>query len=211
MNKATKIIVSTLGVFAGIGGLDHGILEILHGNVPTKGFIINALAAGTTWSLWKQGGEGAFTLIPNYLITGIVAIIVSLVIIIWSIGFIQSKKGSLIFLLLCILLFLAGGGIAQVLFFILAWAVSTRINKPLIWWRKVLPKNIRVIIAKFWLSLLIVFSILLLIAFEIAIFGFIPGLNNPELVLHVCWLILVVALVVLLLTFITGFASDILR
>ena len=206
MRSATKIIVSTLGVIIGIGGIDHGFLETLHGNIPTSG---NALGEGNNWTLWKQGGEGAFTLIPNYLITGIVSIIVSFSIIIWSIGFIHRKKGSQLFLFLCILLFLVGGGVAQLLLIILTWAVSTRINKPLIWWQKILPKNIRSVLAKLWLGSLIVFSLLFLSALEIAIFGFVPGLNDPELILHICWSILGIALGILLLTFVSGFSYDI--
>jgi hypothetical protein len=211
VRNATRTIVSTLGVFIGIGGIDHGFLETLHGNIPTSGFMINALGEGNNWTLWKQGGEGAFTVIPNFLLTGIVSIIVSLLIIIWSIGFIHRKEGSQLFLLLGFLLFLVGGGVAQVLFIILAWAVSTRINKPLTWWRKILTKNIRGTIAKLWLGSLIVFSLLFFTALEIAIFGFVPGVNNPELILHICWSILGSALGILLLTFVSGFAYDIER
>jgi uncharacterized PurR-regulated membrane protein YhhQ (DUF165 family) len=106
MNRATRIIVSILGVLLAMSGMIHGYFEILQGNAPTDGLILDSV--------------GAFTVIPNFLITGIVAIIVSLSIIIWTVGFIHRKNGPHVFILLCILLFLVGGGIAQIVFFALA-------------------------------------------------------------------------------------------
>jgi len=32
---------------------------------PTPGLIVNAFGAGYRWTVWKQGGEAAFTLIPK--------------------------------------------------------------------------------------------------------------------------------------------------
>ena len=43
MNKAT-MVVSTLGIIFGIGGISHGIFEILQGNTPTDGMIISAIS-----------------------------------------------------------------------------------------------------------------------------------------------------------------------
>lgn len=104
-----------------------------------------------------------------------------------------------------------GGGVGQLIFIILTWAGSIRINKSLIWWRKVLPKNIRVVIGKLWLASLIVFFLMSLSALEMAIFGFVLNVNNPEQVLHICLAILGFALVILLLIFVSEFAHDIER
>ena len=130
VNRATRIIASTLGVLLGMGGLDHGILEAMQGNTPTGGHLINALAAGTSWSLLKQGGEGAFTVVPNFLLTGILSIAMALAVIVWSAWFIHRRRGSLVLLLLCLFLVLVGGGIAQILFIAITLAVSTRIRSP---------------------------------------------------------------------------------
>ena len=209
MNRAVRMISSTLGVFIGIGGLDHGILETMHGNTPIDGFFIFALAPGTNWSVWKNGGEGAFTLIPNFLITGIVSIIVGLLIIVWSVGFINKKRGSTVFLLLSILLLFVGGGIGQIVFFILTWAISTRINKPLTLWQKFLHKNTRIAISKLWPGLLILFSLLFLTALEIAIFGYVPGVYDLELIQFTCWSILGLAIIIIFIAFVSGIAYDI--
>jgi len=113
INNATKVIVSTLGVILGISGMCHGFFEVLQGNTPTNALIIHAI--GTQNMMWAYGNEPAFTLIPNFLITGIAAIIVSLAVIVWSIGFVHKKNGPFIFLLLFILLFLVGGGLVFII------------------------------------------------------------------------------------------------
>ena len=204
--SATRAIVSTLGVLLALGGMDHGLFEALQGNKPTGGLIVHAI--GEQNRMWAYGTEDAFTLIPNFRTTGVAAVVVSVMILVWSAGFVHKKNGSLVFLLLSILLFLVGGGVAQVVFFTLAWAVSTRINKPVTWLRVVFPESVRRALAKLWLWLLIVFTLLALIALEIAIVGYVPRVNNPKLALHICWSILAVSLVVLLAALVCGFAHD---
>ena len=186
--------------------MDHGLLEVLQGNQPTGGLIVHAI--GEQNRMRAYGTEDAFTLIPNFLITGVAAIVVSVMILVWSVGFVHKKNGSLVFLLLSILLFLVGGGVAQIVFFILAWAVSTRINKPVTWLRVVFPEGVRGVLANLWLWLLIVFTSLALIALEIAIVGYVPRVSDPKLTLHTCWSILAVSLGILLAAFVCGFAHD---
>ena len=100
-NKKTKITASILGILLGMAGfVNHGIFEVLQGNSSTKGFMIEAI--GEAHRFWVHGTEGAFTLIPNFLITGICVMIVSLSIIIWSIKFIHIKHGATVFLFLLI-------------------------------------------------------------------------------------------------------------
>jgi hypothetical protein len=116
-NAATRTIASTLGVLVGIGSIEHGLLECLQGFRPTPGLIVNALGSGYRWTVWKQGGEGAFTLIPNFLVTGVVATLLGLVMIIWSVRFMSSPHGPTVFLSLGIASFLTGGGVAQIVLF----------------------------------------------------------------------------------------------
>lgn len=209
MGNATRAIVSTIGVILAISGIVHGFFEVLQGNAPTNGVIISAI--GEANRMWIHGNEPAFTLIPNFLVTGTLAMIVSLAIIIWSVGFVHKKNGPLIFLLLFILLFLVGGGIGQIIFFTLAWAVATRINKPLTQWRKLLPERSRRRLSKLWIWSLIAGSLLLITALEIAVFGLVPGTNDPNLVSTIMVTSLGVALGFFLLTFVAGFAHDIER
>ncbi len=207
MNRATRIIVATLGVMLGIAGINHGFFEILQGNTPTGGLIIQAI--GDTQQMWLHGTEEAFTIFPNFLITVILAIITSIAIMIWSVGFVHKKHGPTVFILLFVLLFLTGGGIGQVVFFMPTWLASTRINKPLTWWRKVLTESARRVLAKPWPFTLGAGVIFFLIALEIAIFGFVPGVKDPDTALAICWSLLLVAWILMLFSFVSGFADDI--
>lgn len=209
MNQATRINVATIGVIFGIGGMSHGFFETLQGNTPTGGLLIHAISAGNSWTRWTEGGEAAFTIIPNFLVTGITAMIVGLAIIIWSIRFIHTQRGPLIFLLLFILLFFVGGGIGQVAFFVPAWLVATRIHKPLSWWQNVLPPSVHSVLAVVWPWVLAVASVLILIALIIAVFGYLPGIQDMDQVLSITLLIVGLSLACFLLAFVAGFAHDI--
>ncbi len=75
MNKS-RITASILGVFAGLGGgVFHGIGEILQGSVTPNGIYIQA------WPIMQAtAGEPAMTIVPNFLLTGILAIIMGIVV-----------------------------------------------------------------------------------------------------------------------------------
>src|SRR3972149_3049179 len=156
MNNATRTIVATLGTIFGLSGMNHGLFEFLQGNVPTGGLLISAI--GESHKMWPHGDEMAFTLIPNFLITGIAAVIVGLALIIWSLGFVHRKHGPAVLLLLFILLFLVGGGVAQILFFPWICLVSTRINNPLSRWMKILPVKVQKPLGKVRLGVLVLWA-----------------------------------------------------
>ena len=152
---------------------------------------------------------GAFSIIPNFLITGIAAITVGLLIVTWSIGFVHTRKGPLVFILLSILLFLVGGGFGQVPLFTLAWAVTTRISQPLTWWRKVLSAGPRRLLTTLWLGSFVASMLLFVVGVEIWLLDFVPGVTDATLKLHICWLFLIAGLAMLCLTIVSGFAKDI--
>jgi hypothetical protein len=207
MNKATRINVAILGTIFGISGMSHGFFESLQGNVPTDGLFIFAI--GEAQKMWPHGDEPAFTLIPNFLLTGIAAMIVGLILIIWSLGFVHKKYGSTVLILLFILLLLVGGGVAQVLFFPFLWLVATRIHQPLTWWRKILSAGIQKPLASLWPWTLVISAGLLAFALEIATTGFVPGVSDPDAALSIMLFCLGMEVIMFPLTFVTGFAYDI--
>jgi hypothetical protein len=79
---------------------------------------------------WNQC-EPAMTIIPSFLVTGILAIILGLIVTLWSAFFVQKKRGGLVLILVCIPLLLFGGGIFPPLIGAIAGALGTRIHKPL--------------------------------------------------------------------------------
>ncbi len=119
-----RAAASIIGVFAGVTGASHGPGEILQGNVIPSGLLIEA------WpELTSLGGEPAMTIIPSFLITGILAIILGLIVTVWAAAFVQRKNGGLILILLSIMMLLVGGGIVPPIFGVAAGIIGTRIKR----------------------------------------------------------------------------------
>ena len=169
-NGATRVAASALGVLVGLTGVEHCFFEIFQGNVSPSGLMIEAI--GPAQRFWEYGIERALTIIPNFFVTGIFAIIVGLLVTMWAGAFIDRKYGALVLLLLSITLWLVGGGFAPIFMSLLASAAATRINKPLKWWRKHLSVKLQVFLAKLWPWSIIAFVALFLVSVEIAIFGY---------------------------------------
>jgi hypothetical protein len=194
-NKSTSIYVLILGILIGLGGMAHGIFDTFQGNKPTSDILKRI---------------GAFSLLPTYIIAGITTIIVSFSLIIWTIRFIDKKNGPFIFLILSILLFLTGGGIAIIVGFLLTWLVATRINKPLSWWEKVLSENSRKLLSRFWIVSLITGFLFLSVGILIWLLFTPPGeIYKITIANYLCWSFLCSGLLFQALTIISGFARDI--
>lgn len=206
--NSTKTIASTLGVVGGIGGGIHGFFEVIQGNQPTNGFIIAAVGKGNNWTKWTNGTEGSFTIIPNFFVTGIAVIIIGLLLAVWSFRFIDTKRGSSIFLIIALGLFLVGGGIAQVPFIFLTTVLASRINKPQGWSKTANVRTMFRVATKQWLGLLIVFVLMLAAAFEISLFGFLPGITDLNTLNLICWSLLVISSGILLVSILGGFVHD---
>jgi hypothetical protein len=95
-------------------------------------------------------GEPAMTLIPNLLVTGILAILFSLVFLVWAAFFVQRKNGALVMILLSIAMLLSGGGIFPPFFGVLIGAVAFKIHSPLAWWRSHLSPATQGFLRKLW-------------------------------------------------------------
>ncbi len=131
MRKATRISATVLGLTAGVAGIEHGYFEILQGNTRPEGLLIPSIGPPCVPELsWNQC-EPAMTVIPNFLITGILAIVFAIIVMVWSAFFVQKRYGGLVLILLCIPLLLFGGGIFPPLIGIIAGGLGTRIHKPL--------------------------------------------------------------------------------
>lgn len=201
--SATRIIASTLGVFGGLMSMEHGFFETLQGNHAPNSIIIDAIGHQANGVF--QGSEPALTIIPNFLVTGILAIIVSPIVMVWAAKFIQRKNGVLFLILLSTILFLIGGGLAPLLILVIASAIGTRINKPLTFWRMHLSGNVGRFLTKLWPYSFIVLFLPSLINVQNAIFGDFFGLNIPNF----SAILFLFIFGLLLLSVISGFAHDI--
>ena len=207
-NRATKRIAAMFGVLVGLAGIDHGFFEILQGNVAPESIMIAAI--GPAQRFWEYGTETALTLIPNFLISGILAVILGLTIVIWAGWFLHRRFAAAVLLLLVIALFLVGGGFAPIFMSLLASLIASRIDKPLKVWRTLLPGAVGRFLARLWPGVLVTFVVVFVISVEIAIFGwpltlFFPPATAFELLNMISY----VMLGLMLFTPVTGFAHDI--
>lgn len=166
MRKATRIIATTFGVFAGFGGLEHGYFEILQGNVRPESIMIASMGAPCVPEEIWHTCEPAMTIIPNFLATGILAMVLGLVTIVWAGAFVQRRKGGAILVLLSFGLLLLGGGIFPPVIGIIGGVVGTRINAPL----KKQPGPVWRMLAKIWPWIIVVFFVWLFGQFVIGYF-----------------------------------------
>jgi len=156
MRKATKTVATWFGISAGIAGVEHGYYEILQGNLPTNSLMISSIGPPCIPDEIWNACEPALTIIPNYFISGIFSVIIGLLIIIWSIFFIQSRFGGIILILMSIALLLFGGGIFPPLIGIVGGIAATRINVPIY---AVQEKRSNLFAANMWPWPLIIFLV----------------------------------------------------
>jgi hypothetical protein len=165
--SAMRWVATIYGTLVGLAGIEHGIFEILQGDNPTTDIMINAI--GEAYKFWLGSSERALTIIPNFLWTGILAVVFGIIVVIWATFFVERKYGASVMFILTITLFLVGGGFAPIFVSILSVAAATKISKPLSWWREHFPAGNA--FANLWPSILILFVIVFWSAVGIQIFG----------------------------------------
>jgi hypothetical protein len=192
-----------LGILAGLLGLVHGYLETRQGNAAPSGIFILAVGPPCQANKLWHACYPAMTFIPNFFVTGVLAIIVSLIIILWAAVFVQRKNGGYILILLSIIQFLVGGGYISPILGLVAGGIGTVIQAPLNCLRAHLSVRWRRLLAKWWPSSLIAFVFWLI---GIGILGYFFN----DFVLGLARLPLSFTLgLLLLLAVLTGFAHDI--
>lgn len=182
-SSAARTVASLFGILAGLGGMTHGIGEVLQGNVAPNGIVINSWTQGPIAT--NMGGEPGITLVPNLLVTGLLTILVSLSILVWATRYVQRKNGGRILIGLSMLMLLVGGGIGPPLIGILAGVAGTGIGAPLSGWRSRLPLNARHILAALWpwlFAVAIISGSFLVVGSLILVFFF--GLDDADLFLN---------------------------
>jgi hypothetical protein len=207
-NRATLIVTLTVVALLAFAGFEHGLFEAMQGNRPT-GAPAGIRAIGEDMMWWEHGSEDAFTFIPSFLITGVAAMAVSIFIFLWAAFGLTTKRGVLVLLLLFILLVLVGGGIGFIPFFLVTCAYATRLTKPLTWWRKKLGPGARRVLAPLWPWAMGFAVVCWLIALEMAVFGYFPGLKDPDVILYTCWSFLLGTMIFINISYVSAFAVDI--
>lgn len=203
MRNATRLMTSACGGLVGLAGLEHGIGEILQGWVGPGGTVILSWPGSVFFR--SLGGEPAMTIVPNLLVTGILAILFSLLYVAWATVLVERKHSGLALILLSVVMLLVGGGFGPPILGIIIGAAATRIEAPLGWWRARLSSGLRHLLGGLWPWFLGACLIAWLAMFPgVALLGYFFGLNDSNLVMALA----LCMLGSLLLTIMAGFAHD---
>jgi hypothetical protein len=189
-------------VYAGLLGAVHGYFETLQGNAAPAGIVINAIGAPCRGDMVWHACLPAMTLIPSFRITGVLAILVSLAVLVWAAAFVQRRRGGLVLILLSIMLLLVGGGFIPPTLGIIAGMVATRVNAPFTRWRARLSPNTVRFLAKLW-----PWSLVAYVAWVLP--QWIVGRFFNEFMLKQGFLVSILTNGLLLLSIFTAFAHDI--
>lgn len=208
MTNATRVVVSTFGAIMGVAGIEHGVGEVLQGNVAPAGMAILSWPESEVFSI--MAGEPALTIVPNLLVTGILAIIFSAIFLVWSTVLVERKNAGLVMILLAVAMLPFGGGFFPPVLAMGIGLVGTMINGRHEWWRRRLPAGSGQLIGKLWrwsLGIGVTCWLSLFPGTVIAAYFF--GADTvdaiaPNLVL---WLV-IPAFTLMLLAIFTGFAKD---
>jgi hypothetical protein len=198
MRKATKIVATWLGIAAGLAGLEHGYFEILQGNARPASLAFPSMGSPCDPATAWNACEPAMSIVPNFLVTGALAMLLGLAIVIWAAAFVQRKHGGLVLMLLSLALLLFGGGFFPPLIGLIGGAAGTQINRPLP--GKPAGRVVR-FAARLWAWPLILLMVWLLGQFPVGYFfnAFLKSIMGGGLIL---------ILVMLPLSFYTAYAHD---
>lgn len=203
MNKATMILSLTLGILAGIMGIEHGIGEALEGYRPTDSVFILSWPDSAFFEI--MSGEPAMTIIPNYLVTGLLAIFFSSVFLVVFVKPSLDRKTTIVLFALLILMLLTGGGFGPPILGIVAVLIALKRNSPLKTWSK-WPSRFHSVLGMLWpwsfglclLGWLMLFP-------GAALIVFFTGVDNALLMI----IPILVAFASIPLTLLLGFSRDI--
>jgi len=145
--KVSTVILIT---YTAIIGFIHGVGEILQAGSKSNSNLIYALDVADPDKVW-HAGLPAFSVIPDFLISGIITILISIAIIIFVNLLIESNYFKF-FPLLFILLFLFGGGFVPPFIGIISSTYyvikkESKLNNKQ-------PSFLRKLIAKLWIYLI---------------------------------------------------------
>lgn len=153
MRKATKAVATWLGVVAGVAALEHGYFAFIQGNTPTPGLAFPSWGPPCVPEEIWHACEPAMSIIPNFLMTGILAMLLSLVLLVWAVWFVQSKYGGWVQMALSVLLLLFGGGFFPPIIAFVGGLAGTQINRSL----SGSPARLTRFAAKLWPWSLVIF------------------------------------------------------
>ena len=125
MVSVTRAAASIIGIASGLIGAYHGYNETLQGSIAPSGIFINAIGPPC------QGNAcfPAMTVVPNFFYAGVLSIVVSLVVLLMAVAFVQRKNSGIWMIGLAILQLLVGGGFLPPVLGIVSGIIMTRLKR----------------------------------------------------------------------------------
>lgn len=115
----------TLGLYAGVLGIAHGVFELRQGALRPAGLMINAIGAPCQPETVYHACWPALTLIPNIALSGLLAILFSALALIWLLIGAQHRRGALPLALLALAMLPVGAGFLPPFYMLLSAAVAS--------------------------------------------------------------------------------------
>jgi hypothetical protein len=195
MNNSSRISISAFGVIVAIAGIEHGIGEILQGNHAPGGVFISSWPYSPFFEILT--GEPAMTIVPNLLVTGILAILTTISFLLWSTLLLCRENAGIAMILSSIGMLLAGGGMCPPIIGIILGIATLITSTPLHYRRGYQPGENQCALARAWPVMLILSLVIWLWVFpSLPVLGYYYGLTNPYVVVVLSFS----ALITLLLT-----------
>lgn len=128
--KTNRLAASVIGGIAGLISGFHGYGEIFHANTVVKGLFFEADTGRLLYNIPSNEWTGwiAMTIIPNFLITGIIVITFSVLFVSWATLFIQRKNAGIVLIIMSLLMIIIGGGFIPPVLGIIASIFGMRIK-----------------------------------------------------------------------------------
>jgi hypothetical protein len=196
-SEACRTTATTFGVLAGLGGITHGVGEVLQGSVPVEGVWLESWTTGPIAE--HMGGEPGMTVLPTALSAGLVTLVVSAAVLGWSAIGLRTRHGGLLLVLLSAGMLLAGGGVGPPVLGMLAGAVGRWGQERQPRWLRRLPPRARRALAQAWPAVFVVAlvnGVFLVVGSVVLVYA--AGLHTPDLFTGSFFLSVVLLLVLLL-------------
>ena len=203
MNKATSTLSLVLGILAGIMGIEHGIGETLQGNRPTAGSFILSWPDSPFFAI--MAGEPAMTLIPNYLLTGLAAMLLSAAFLFVLLR--RGPHGDILLFGLLVLMLLCGAGFGPPILGLIAVLIGLKRDSPLKLWSR-LPAGLHRLLRMLWpWSLALCLLGWMMLFPGASLIAYFTGIDDALLMM----VPILIAFVLIPVTMLLGFSWDVLR
>lgn len=124
--SATRTMVTALALLSATIGVEHGLGAIEQGTDAPPGLVFRSWPDAAAFD--ALGGEPALTLVPNLLVTGVLAVLISVAIGLWTIWGAHHPRWGAGLVALSVLQLTCGGGFGPPVIGLVAGLLATRVG-----------------------------------------------------------------------------------